>query len=254
MKTSSFQVNAKIDSEKSAQRDSFSMSSRPTSGGRSFLDELLANDIEKVDSNKRKSVRFFDDENQNLDDIQRNRSAGVSWKNKIENKIATDKESTEKIGSTTQNVSKTSTGKADWLGLSSNDDNFSDKIQTKSQPTITMSSSLSTEQKEDWLSEGLNARRSRQISDSNKPIKIMSPEKVTDNSWLSIKKKAEDISNQKSEEQTSQKIREQKNDLMTDKIKDDVVTLTKNHAFSSSNLIQSTESSQSSALLLQTQV
>lgn len=186
--------------------------SRPSSGGlgRSFLDELLANDIEKPNVSKRKSVRFLDNDEENGDTFGNNFLSSSSNR-EISGNLSKDKQrtldsldwaNTETANKQTTNVSKTSnknTSKADWLGLGTDDD--SDKPISQSLPEKSPKKTI--DQKDDWLNMGLNARRSRQSAETTKSS-VSQQEIIEDNSWLSIRKKVED-SKHKLSEQKDQK-------------------------------------------------
>jgi hypothetical protein len=239
--------------------------SRPSSGGglgRSFLDELLANDIEKPNTSKRKSVRFLDNDEENSD-IFGNNFLSSSSNREISGNLSKDKQRTldsldwanTETANKQTNVSKTSnknTSKADWLGLGTDDD--SDKPISQSLPEKSPKKTI--DQKDDWLNTGLNARRNRQSAETTKSS-VSQQEIIEDNSWLSIRKKVED-SKHKLSEQKDQKP-SALNEAIDDRTVPNILPLklqneNNNTINSSEKLANLVNDQTSNVMLLQTQV
>ncbi|XP_054159825.1 fas-binding factor 1-like [Oppia nitens] len=189
--------------------------SRLGSGGRSFLDELLSDDVTDKPINtstKRKSVRFSDnDENSsdffttNTTSVTPNRSTISSSKDGQKN-IDPLEWPTNDGSNASKSSTRQKTSKSDWLGLDS-DEEMSRGFVQSAQPSVTRSVS------NDWLNTGLNSRKNRPSNEPLKPSTDLNNEKSDDNSWLSIRKKAEE-SKIKSDEQIDEQkeTKDQRND------------------------------------------
>ena len=167
--------------------------SRSGSAGRSFLDDLLADDFDKPNTSaKRKSVRFMDNDD-NTDIFATNLMSSLSSREtsaKDRQRSVDPMEWSKTDASIASNkaiVGTKSSSKSDWLGLGDNEDH--DK-QTKAQTLTDRTQKQTSDAKDDWLSSGLTVRKSRATIEPKSSFETT--EKTEDNSWLSIRKKAEE--------------------------------------------------------------
>lgn len=141
--------------------------SKSAGTGRSFLDDLLGNDSSDADvplssNRQRKSVRFFDE------DIEANTaSPSRPHSSTLDSLLNSDKNETNSVrpSSSATELRSGGSSKADWLGIS-NDDDEPVKVQAKSK-----SSPLSTSSSEpDWITASLRARQTaRTTTEAKKP-------------------------------------------------------------------------------------
>lgn len=178
---------------KTRQRESLTqMPARPTISGKSFLDELLlGNDNDKNDTPRRKSVRFF-----NEDEGDRTFSHPDKSKEEKRNRLSQPQSDRKKTGdafadwenSETRSMSadhthgssrSSSSMKADWLGIGNED---AEKSEMK------FSEKTFKEKESDWISSGLKNRRSKTAIDKSE---TENPNTTDSVSWLGLKKKIE---------------------------------------------------------------
>lgn len=189
--------------------------SRLGSGGRSFLDDLLADDLDKPSSGrpsaKHKSVRFMDNEDSDTDFMA---SLSMPVKDKQRNDPIEWPKTNASATSIRQTSAVKSSSKSDWLGLG-NEEDLVDRQARGRTAGDESASKVSNDQKDDWLNAGLSARKNRT---NESKTAFDSSEKSGDNSWLGIRRRAEESKVKISEEKDEKSISPPKVDRNENKI------------------------------------
>ncbi|CAG2104117.1 unnamed protein product [Medioppia subpectinata] len=177
--------------------------------GRSFLDDLLADDLDKPNTTpRRKSVRFMDSDDENNDIFGKDlmsTAANRQTSGRDRQRGIDPSEWTQSDALNTSSKQK-SGGKSDWLGL----DNDDEPNRPNAQISQDVIQKPSIDQKDDWLNSGLSARKSRSTTEPLRPTIDPLAERGDENSWTTIRKRAEEsklkVHEQKEDKTTTQQL------------------------------------------------